>query len=287
MKHQNSIQQISSETNQLFSGAKIEWSWAKESIFSEKFESILAEPEVKVISLRQRTVQLSIAASLIILVGLGTFVMMYSKTVYSPAGSHFTAQFPDSSSVELNAETTLSFYPYRWYFQRTVELKGEGFFSVQKGKKFTVKSAMGETSVLGTTFNIFARKETYRVFCQTGKVNVKSNSGESVILLPQQIAILESGKLSKEENVVSTEHILSWRDNMFLFNAAPITVVLREIERQYGISIASEKTLSGTISVSFRKNPDVEKILSMVCKPLGYNFIKKSEKSYLISAGKN
>jgi ferric-dicitrate binding protein FerR (iron transport regulator) len=185
--------------------------------------------------------------------------------------------------VELNAESTLSFHPYRWYFQRNVELKGEGFFSVQKGKKFTVKSELGETSVLGTTFNIFSRNDTYRVFCKTGKVNVKANSGESVILNPNQIAIVESGKISKEENVISSEHILSWRDNMFLFNAAPIAVVLREIERQYGISIATEKSLSGTISLSIQKNPDVEKILSMVCKPLGYNFIKKSEKSYMIT----
>lgn len=283
MEHQNNIQQISAETSQLFSGAKIEWSRTKESIFSEKFESILAEPEVKVISFRQRVMQLSVAASLIILVGLGTFAMMYSKTVYSPAGNHLTAQLPDNSTVELNAETTLRFHPYRWYIQRNVELKGEGFFSVQKGKKFTVKSELGETSVLGTTFNIFARNETYRVFCKTGKVNVKSNSGVSVILNPNQIAVLESGKFSKEENVVLAEHILSWRDNMFLFSAAPISEVLQEIERQYGISIASEKTLNGTISISFRKNPDVEKILSMVCKPLGYNFIKKSEKSYLIT----
>lgn len=283
MEHQNNIQQISAETTQLFSGAKIEWSRTKESIFSEKFESILAKPEVKVISFRQRVMQMSVAASLIILVGLGTFAMMYSKTVYSPAGSHLTAQLPDNSTVELNAESTLSFHPYRWYFQRNVELKGEGFFSVQKGKKFTVKSELGETSVLGTTFNILARSDTYRVFCKTGKVNVTANSGESVILNPNQIAIVESGKISKEENGISTEHILSWRDNMFLFNAAPIAEVLREIERQYGISIAAEKTLSGTISVSFQKNPDVEKILSMVCKPLGYNFIEKSEKSYLIT----
>jgi ferric-dicitrate binding protein FerR (iron transport regulator) len=283
MEHQNDIQQISAETSRLFSGAKIEWDRTKESIFSEKFESILAKPEVKVISFRQRVMQLSVAASLIILVGLGTIALMYSKTVGSPAGRHLTAQLPDNSTVELNAESTLSFYPYRWYFQRNVELKGEGFFSVQKGKKFTVKSELGETSVLGTTFNIFSRNDTYRVFCKTGKVNVTSNSGESVILNPNQIAIVESGKISIEENVISSEHILSWRDNMFLFNAAPIAVVLREIERQYGISIATEKSLSGTISLSIQKNPDVEKILSMVCKPLGYNFIKKSEKSYMIT----
>jgi len=283
MEHQNDIQQISAETSRLFSGAKIEWGRTKESIFSEKFESILTKPEVKVISFRQRVIQLSVAASMIILVGLGTIALMYSKTVYSPAGSHLTAQLPDNSTVELNAESTLSFHPYRWYFQRNVELKGEGFFSVQKGKKFTVKSELGETSVLGTTFNIFSRNDTYRVFCKTGKVNVKANSGESVILNPNQIAIVESGKISKEENVISSEHILSWRDNMFLFNSAPIAEVLREIERQYGISIATEKSLSGTISLSIQKNPDVEKILSMVCKPLGYNFIKKSEKSYLIT----
>ncbi|MFH1000236.1 MAG: FecR family protein [Bacteroidota bacterium] len=283
MELHNNIQEISMETNYLFSGAKIEWSSTKEFIFSSKFESILDQTEVKTISLRQIIVKLSLAASVIILLGLATFAMMYTKTVYSPAGTHLSMLLPDNSSAELNAETSLSYYPYRWFFQRTVQLEGEAFFSVQKGKKFTVKSEMGETSVLGTSFNILARNQTYRVICMTGKVIVISNQDESVILHPNQIAILESGNILKEENLEAAEHMISWRKNMFLFNSVPFSEVLREIERQYGISIATEENLGGQLSVSFQKNMDVEKTLSMVCKPLGYRFIKKTENNYLIS----
>lgn len=282
MEHQNNIKQIASETEKLFSGAKIDWGKDKKSIFDETFAPLYSEPETKVVWLRQNIFSLSIAASFLILVAIGTFALMFTKTVYSPAGNHLTAELPDGSSVEMNAQTTLKYYPYRWFFQRNVEFAGEGYFSVEKGKKFTVTSTQGKTTVLGTTFNIFAREKDYRVFCNTGKVKVINTSGESVILTQNQKATITSGILSDPVYINDPENVLSWRNSIFLYNAAPFAEVIKEIERQYGISIISKSTLSGTISVNFQKGPDVEKVLSMVCKPLDYNYVKKSDKQYEI-----
>jgi ferric-dicitrate binding protein FerR (iron transport regulator) len=282
MEHQNNIKQIASETEKLFSGAKIEWDKDKDSIFSETFDTLISEPETKVVGLKQNMLRLSIAASFLLLVGVGTFAFLFSKTVYSPAGNHLTAELPDGSTVEMNAQTTLKYYPYRWFFQRNVEFSGEGYFSVEKGKKFTVTSTQGNTTVLGTTFNIFARDDSYRVFCKTGTVKVSNPSGEFVILAPNQKTMISAGVPSEPVFVSESENILSWRNNIFLYNAAPFTEVVREIERQYGISITSENKLSGTISVNFQKSPNVEKVLSMVCKPLGYSYVKKSDKQYEI-----
>jgi len=282
MEHQNNIKQIASETEKLFSGAKIEWDKDKDSIFSETFATLISEPETKVVGLRQNMLRLSIAASFLLLVGVGTFAFLFSKTVYSPAGNHLTAELPDGSTVEMNAQTTLKYYPYRWFFKRNVKFSGEGYFSVEKGKKFTVTSTQGNTTVLGTTFNIFARDDSYRVFCKSGKVKVSNPSGEFVILTPNQKTMISAGVPSEPVFVSESENILSWRNNIFLYNAAPFTEVVREIERQYGISITSENKLSGTISVNFQKSPNVEKVLSMVCKPLGYSYVKKSDKQYEI-----
>lgn len=282
MEYQNNIKQIASETEKLFSGAKIEWGKDKKSIFNETFATIDSKPEAKVVWLRQNIFSLSIAASFLILIAMGTFALMFSKTVYNPAGNHSTAELPDGSAVEMNAQTTLKYYPYRWIFQRNVELTGEAYFSVGKGKKFTVKSAQGETSVLGTTFNIYARDGNYRVFCKTGKVKVSNTSGESVILAPNQKTTITSGVLSAPVYINGPEDILSWRNNLFLYNAVPFNEVINEIERQYGVSIISNEALADTISVNFKKVPDVEKILSMVCKPLGYSYIKKANKKYEI-----
>ena len=280
--NQAEIQKIDAETQELFSRAHVDWSRSKEAIFNEKFETLVSQPEIKVVSLRSVVVQWSIAASLLVLVGLSSLAFFYSKTIDSPTGNHLTARLPDGSTVEMNAETTLKYYPWRWSFQRRVKMEGEAFFSVKKGKKFIVESRLGETNVLGTTFDIFARDDQYQVLCLTGKVGVKA-AGEQVVLLPNQSAAVQSGKLVKTENLNQPENIVSWRDNRFMFSSAPFSKVIREIERQYGITITSAQPLSGTISVSFKKESDVETTLSMVCKPLGYNFEKRSEKNYLIT----
>ena len=282
MDNQVEIQKIDAETQELFSRARVDWSTSKEAIFSEKFEALLSEPKTKVVSFPSAIIRWSVAASILVLVGLTTIAFFYSKTIDSPAGSHLTAQLPDGSTVEMNAETSLKYYPWRWYFQRRVEMEGEAFFSVKKGKKFTVESRLGETTVLGTTFNIYTRDGNYKVLCLTGKVGV-SAAGKYVLLLPNQHAEIQSGKLVKTENISQPENIISWRENRFIFSSVPFSEVVREIERQYGITISSDLPLSGTISVSFRKEADVDKILSMVCKPLGYSFVKNSDNNYKIT----
>jgi len=59
----------------------------------------------------------------------------YTQTITVPKGHHLVAQLPDGSTVDLNADTKLSYHPYWWRFARTVNFEGEGFFKVKKGKK--------------------------------------------------------------------------------------------------------------------------------------------------------
>ncbi|MCF6356332.1 MAG: FecR domain-containing protein [Draconibacterium sp.] len=282
MEQNITIEQISAETESLFSGAIIEWDTSKELIWEEKFEAIFQKPETKVIHLNSSIIKLSIAASLLILVGFASVAWFYSETFVSPLGTHLSASLPDGSTVEMNAESSLKFYPYRWFVIRDVEFNGEGFFKVQKGKKFVVKSTFGKTSVLGTSFNIFARDNTYRVLCLTGKVRVTNNNKKLVVLNPNQQAIIESDGLLKREIIAKPENVISWTFNKFLFTAAPFNEVLREIERQFGISINTDEHLNGLISCNFQRGTNVEEILSVVCKPLGYKYIKTSDKKYLI-----
>lgn len=283
MEQINSIEQISSETARLLAGAKVEWSKSKELIWETNFDDLFQETKVKKLNFNQQIMRLSIAASFILLIGIGSFGWFYSKTIVSPRGNHLTASLPDGSTVELNAESSLKYYPYRWAARRNVQFEGEGYFEVQKGKKFTVESKLGETSVLGTSFNIYSRDDSYRVLCLTGKVGVKASSKESVILNPNQEVIIKSGKVFKQNNNLKPENTISWRFNQFLYTAAPFKRVIQEIERQYGISINTEEELNDLISCNFQIKPNVEEILSVVCKPLGYNFTKTSEKQYLIT----
>lgn len=270
------------ETRKLFEATRVRWDVSKEDVFANTFEALLAEEERPVKTFRLPVRQLSIAASLALMLATSLFALFYTKTVTSPAGTHLTAQLPDNSTVEMNAASTLSYHPYRWYFSRKVTFEGEGFFSVEKGKSFTVSSKLGQTRVYGTSFNIYARDNDYRVFCKTGKVGVKNLQGEEVILTPNQSATLNNGKLVKESRVATPENILAWRNNFFTFSAAPFRQVLNEIERQYNITISTGNLGNQTLSVSFKKEPEVEKVLTMVCKPLGFEFVRQNEKTFII-----
>lgn len=283
MKEMNSIEQINAETERLFSGAKVEWGKNKELIWENNFDRLFQEKKDKTVYFKSHIVKLSLAASFLILVGIGSFGWFYTNTYVAPKGEHLSATLPDGSAVELNAASTLKVYPFRWLVNRSVQFEGEGFFEVQKGEEFTVNSKYGKTSVLGTSFNIYTRDETYRVLCVTGKVKVSATNDAPVVLNPNEQVILKSGKISNQLKNISPENITSWRFNRFIYTAAPFSKVIQEIERQYDISITTNKILNRTISVNFQKDPDVEKVLSMICKPLGYTYVKKSESNYLIT----
>jgi transmembrane sensor len=207
----------------------------------------------------------------------------YTNTVECPAGQHLAYVLPDGSSVQLNAESTLKYHPLWWSFSRSLKFEGEAFFEVTKGSKFEVFSDMGTTAVLGTSFNIFSREDEYKVTCFTGKVKVSSPvTSEQVIITPDYKAeISKNGSItvSKEQKPSSD---ISWINNMFNFNAQPLSIVFKEIERQYNIQIQSNIALDYYYTGYFSKDKPVEEVLALVCKPFGLTFVRLSDNSYKI-----
>jgi transmembrane sensor len=264
-----------------FNKGKFTWEKPKEEIWENLFSKVLIHKPVKIFSMK-RLISYGIAATIALLVGIGSFVWFWQTTIRCPAGQHLSAQLPDGSTIEMNAESSLKYFPYRWTFSRDVIFEGEGFFMVEKGKRFKVHSKFGETSVLGTSFNIYSRNDFYRVSCLTGKVRVTASNKESVILNPNQQVILKPGGELKKMEVEKADDLLSWRNNRFLFTATPFFNVAKEIERQYGISIRTEGNVNGIFTGNFDKISDVEEVLNLVCKPLGYKFVRQSERIYII-----
>jgi ferric-dicitrate binding protein FerR (iron transport regulator) len=119
-----------------------------------------------------------VAAAVIVLLGVSQWLWWSVESFVAPVGSHLAVVLPDGSKVELNSESDLSFHRYRWLLQRRVNLRGEAFFEVAKGKRFDVVSDVATTSVVGTSFNVLARAENYTVTCLTGKVAVAVQSAD-------------------------------------------------------------------------------------------------------------
>ncbi len=224
--------------------------------------------------LDQNWFRISIAAIFVIALSLGSFSRLHTKTVYSAAGEHYTAMLPDGSTAEMNAGSVLKYKPIWWFFKREVVFEGEAFFKVRKGKQFEVVSQLGRTRVLGTTFNIYARKGNYTVTCYTGKVRVIStNNGHSLDIEPNEEASINRDGTMKLTNVELISEEAFWMNNMFFFTRTPIYLVFEEIERQYGVTIeASGEIKTMMYTGNFSRSLKLTEVLKMLCRPYGLGF---------------
>lgn len=277
--HINSLEE---ESNQFFSRGKINWQKSEEEVWKSLVDKIQEKPEKKTVSLFPAVLKYAAAAVLFLLVGITSLTFFYAKTIESLPGQHLTAELPDGSLVELNAGSTVKYYPLKWNFERKLYFEGEGFFDVQKGKKFEVESKNGITSVLGTTFNIYSRDDNYRVTCLSGKVKVTSKTEESVTLEPNAHVEIEKGKIILKQKKQKKE-VISWKAGMFDFRGAPLKEVIDEIERQFAVTIQLQPTLNNrNATVIFTNKYDVEEVLDFVCKTMQIKFVKQSENVFLV-----
>jgi len=227
--------------------------------------------------------KIAFAASLLLLIGIAGFLRLYTKTIFTSAGQHLTLSLPDSSVIELNAQSTVKFHPYWFSFARIITLDGEAFFKVMHGNQFKVKSLKGETTVLGTSFNIYSRDNDYSVTCFTGKVRVVSaEKSESVLLNPNEQAFINKDGFLRFVQEANSQAVKSWRDHMFVFTASPVVSVLQEIERQYNINIHFKADSNLTYTGNFSKSLPEKEVLELVCTSLGPKFEARSGTEYFI-----
>lgn len=280
MNTDKDLKTVDQHSKSFLSGGTFRWKKSEETIRTELLRKIAERPIVRTLNFRKVW---AVAAGIILVAGLTSFMRFYSTKITVPAGIHQTAMLPDGSTVELNAASSLTYYRFWWPIERKLKFDGEGFFSVEKGKNFSVQSTKGTTQVLGTSFNIYSREEVYRVTCVTGKVRVGSSPDNKVILLPNdQAEILPNGKIRVSNEVDVTSEI-SWKNNIFLFTATPLRQVFKEIERQYAVTIEMDVPSHQLYTGNFDRTTEIEEVLSFVCPAAGLKFERKSANVYLIS----
>lgn len=268
-----------------FSNTKISWEKSKAEVWGELEEQILEEDRSPVLVRRFLPGKqwLALAASLVLLLSVAGFMKFYTVKTFCPEGVHTSIQLPDGSEVELNAYTHLNYHPYWWFISRKVELDGEAFFQVEKGKKFRVVSSHATTEVLGTTFNVFARGEDYMVTCHTGKVRVSDEmTNRSVILLPEERSVLNPMGGFTVSKVTHPRQEPGWTDNLIMFASTPLQLVFEEIERQFGIIIETPDVMQQVYSGNFSLDQTVENILSLLCLPFDLEYERQTGKKYLV-----
>ncbi|NRD24837.1 FecR family protein [Winogradskyella litoriviva] len=176
---------------------------------------------------------------------------------------------PDNSTVELNANSLLSFNEDNWSNNREVRLQGEAYFKVAKGQKFDVITEDGIVSVLGTQFNVKQREQYFEVTCYEGLVGVTHNN-KTVKLKPGHTFKIVDGKLlaNEKENAMQPH----WLHGESSFKSIALKHVITEFENQYNMYIHADNIDTSRLFTGSFTHNNLDLALKSVTIPLNLSY---------------
>ena len=216
-------------------------------------------------------------ASLAAVAAMAIFFLMvntqsdFDSTVQTQFADIQSITLPDGSVVQLNSDSKLSYDSKRWGSDRMIELKGEAFFEVKKGSKFTVHTDNGNVKVLGTSFNVYSRAKAFDVYCKTGKVSVTAEKS-TTILTPNQAVSIQNQKHNIQKIVKPNENRSNWKEGLYTYTAENVGEVVKELERQLDIKILISETLKKKLYTGSFNTVGIESALSEVFWPLDLKY---------------
>lgn len=225
--------------------------------------------------------RLALAASILVLVGIGSFFILNNSLIQTikhttAQGQVKTVKLPDHSLIEMNNLTTVTYNESLWDEQRDVELKGEAFFKVTKGKPFRVLMENGMIEVLGTSFNIKDRNYGTEIFCFTGKVRVTDSKSNALILTEGMSAQIKKGTLllKKTEEALKTP---LWKQGLSRFENAPLEDVIYELQGQFNIEINVNQNISDRFYFGSYPHDNLDQALELVFGSMQLDYVKESD----------
>ncbi|TYA57305.1 FecR family protein [Formosa maritima] len=227
---------------------------------------------------------LRIAAILVITLGV-YFSFFYNQTinVKTQIGQKITVELPDYSQVELNALSSIKYKEKNWDKNRTLNLIGEAYFKVAKGKTFDVVTTDGIVTVVGTEFNVKNRENYFEVHCFEGIVKIKSDTIIRQLIAGNMLKIYK-GQFSQSQTSLL---VPDWSVNKSSFENIELNDVFMELERQYNIQITTENINLNRLFTGGFIHDNLKNALLSITKPLDLSYKWLSKNSIVIYEVKN
>lgn len=245
---------------------------------------------------------LKIAASFIglLLLFYGSYLIWseFRNVTYQTAyGETKSIILPDSSVVTLNANTLLK-VPDQWDDQeeREVWLEGEAYFEVQKlvldqgvnhatqqknysGQvKFIVHTNNMQVEVLGTKFNVNARRRKTQVVLNSGKVKLRSDKHE-LTLEPGELAELSEAHPGFTKKTVNPEPYFLWKDNKLVCDGTSLGEIVKIMQDRFGVEVIFiEDHLAGIEASGTIPMDNINVFITVLKKSIGLDITKNGKR---------
>ena len=226
--------------------------------------------ETKVVQLHPFKKFLRVAAAVAVLVtGSYFYLNTLDETIATQYAENKEVVLPDDSEIVLNADSEISFSERKWDRERNIDLEGEAFFKVAKGKRFTVATKSGVVAVLGTQFNVEHRGDFFEVTCFEGLVSVTFNGKETQ--LPAGSSFMAINGNVVEARVPGTT-VPSWMGKESSFKSIPLKYVLAEFERQHNVHVETQNIDTDQLYTGTFSNNDAQLALKSISVPSRIKF---------------
>jgi transmembrane sensor len=139
---------------------------------------------------------------------------------------------------------------------------------VVKGTKFMVENNGNKITVMGTSFNVYSRKNRFDVKCFSGKVKVETPLIKPVLLTKGQAFKSDASLSAFNKFSFNPGQDVKWIKGEFYFEQEKLNDVFDEIERQFNVTILSPDYNKRLYTGFFRKG-GLKTALDNVCLPMG------------------
>ncbi len=238
----------------------------KNLIEQKKFNQVYKEKKPRVIALKPWIY--AAAAIVIVLISVKIFTPK-STIIFTEMAQIQTITLPDNSVVSLNANSSIEYDKKNFSEQRQLKLKGQAFFKVAKGSKFTVITENGDISVLGTQFDVFSRIKKLEVHCYEGKVLVANQNDKAILVRGKAVKSNANQKMLLFD--IQNQNP-SWIDGISSFKEVELQEVINELEIQFDIKIKSKNINTKRLFTGFFDHNDINKALQTCFEPMNINY---------------
>lgn len=205
--------------------------------------------------------------------------------------SDYPFVLPDGSNITLNKDAKIE-YPEQFSSEiRQLSFEGEAFFEVVSNPQQPMIIAMENVrvKVLGTSFNLcnYYNSDEITVYLESGKIlfysldNEDGSVQEQIILYPGQKGVYNKNTGLITKQIFTNNNHLAWKTGKLEFVNAPLTDVIKVLERTYKIKISSEAAIDNCSLTARFNNETPESIFESLQIIYGFNF-EISDDSVLI-----
>ncbi len=232
-------------------------------------------------SVRSAWPWLRIAAMVIVGLGLGWGLYLTSNrlagTTTEETQEHLMVRYtskdfirlPDGSTVVLNEGSELTYSIPYGNGQREVTLTGEAYFDIKPNpdNPFIVHTGQVQTKVLGTAFNVNARKEKVVVTVTRGLVEVGDAKKTYSLVRPDEQIVVNTASNIFEKTTIKGGAGLEWQAQNLVFDGISLADAAKIMEEHFDITVTIENAAiqKCRISAWFLNGESLEEVLEMVC----------------------